>query len=296
MTATAWLAIYCVLILLASLAGGWIPLLVRLTHKWMEVAVSFVAGVMLGVGLLHMLPHAFEARAGVAAAAHAHAHSEHEHAHALIEPLMLWLLAGFMVMFIIERFFCFHHHEAPDSEGSHVHAHEHAHHELVHSRHSLSWTGAAIGLSIHSLIEGVALAASVEAGRGRHDGGSALAALGTFMVIFLHKPFDSLTLGTLMNVGGRSARLRHVVNIAFSLLIPAGAALFYMGLAGGDGNALLVSSALAFSAGTFLCIAMSDLLPELQFHQHDRVKLSAALLAGLGLAWLISALERGLHH
>jgi zinc transporter ZupT len=40
----------------------------------------------------------------------------------------------------------------------------HVHHPL-HSRHHLTWTGAAIGLSIHSLIEGIALAASVEAGR-----------------------------------------------------------------------------------------------------------------------------------
>jgi zinc and cadmium transporter len=41
--------------------------------------------------------------------------------------------------------------------------------------------------------------------------------------------------------------------------------------------------ALAFSAGTFLCIALSDLLPELQFHSHDRLKLSVALLAGVVL-------------
>jgi zinc and cadmium transporter len=54
-----------------------------------------------------------------------------------------------------------------------------------------------------------------------------------------------------------------------------------------------VACALAFSAGTFLCISLSDLLPELQFHQHDRVKLSAALLLGLavahGAAWLETA-------
>ena len=41
--------------------------------------------------------------------------------------------------------------------------------------------------------------------------------------------------------------------------------------------------ALAFSAGTFLCIALSDLLPELQFHSHDRLPLSAALLTGFAL-------------
>jgi zinc and cadmium transporter len=30
------------------------------------------------------------------------------------------------------------------------------------------------------------------------------------------------------------------------------------------------SAALAFSAGTFPCIALSDLLPELSFHSHQR--------------------------
>ena len=36
---------------------------------------------------------------------------------------------------------------------------------------------------------------------------------------------------------------------------------------------------------------MSDLLPELQFHRHDRIKLSMALLAGLLLAYLVGLME-----
>ncbi len=49
--------------------------------------------------------------------------------------------------------------------------------------------------------------------------------------------------------------------------------------------------ALAFSAGTFLCIALSDLLPELQFHSHDRLKLSISLIAGFCLMAGTSILE-----
>jgi zinc and cadmium transporter len=151
-------------------------------------------------------------------------------------------------------------------------------------------------LGVHSLIEGIALAASVEAARHTHHDRAALAAFGTFLVIFLHKPFDSLTLSALMNIGGRSPRQRHLVNAAFSLLVPVGIALFYMGLLRADsGDQTLIAAALAFSAGTFLCIAMSDLLPELQFHQHDRVKLSLALLTGLALAFVISLLESRMH-
>ena len=57
----------------------------------------------------------------------------------------------------------------------------------------------------------------------------------------------------------------------------------------------LTAHALAFSAGTFLCIALSDLLPELQFHTHDRIKLSVALLAGFVLMGSTAAWEDTSH-
>ena len=41
------LAGYCVLIIVASLAGGWLPLAARLTHTRLQVAISFVAGLQL---------------------------------------------------------------------------------------------------------------------------------------------------------------------------------------------------------------------------------------------------------
>jgi zinc and cadmium transporter len=307
MTPVFSLVVYCVLILLASLGGGWIPMLLQLTHKRLELAVSFVAGVMLGVGLLHMLPHALMARLEVRALQSGEPDLHHALAHAVMGPILLWLLAGFLLMFFIERFFCFHHHDAPAAElnavkvagVNHNDEHEHAalsqHHAAHPGRHQLTWTGAAIGLGVHSLIEGVALAASIEIARHAHDDRTALAGLGTFLVIFLHKPFDSLSLGTLMGLAKRSVPARQIVNGAFSLLVPLGVALFYLGATRGEESHDVTSFALAFSAGTFLCIAMSDLLPELQFHQHDRVKLSAALLAGLALAWMLSVLESQVH-
>jgi zinc and cadmium transporter len=44
-----------------------------------------------------------------------------------------------------------------------------------------------------------------------------------------------------------------------------------------------------------LCIACADLLPELQFHSHDRLKLSVALAAGLAVAVLIGQFESSGH-
>jgi len=41
----------------------------------------------------------------------------------------------------------------------------------------------------------------------------------------------------------------------------------------------------------FLCIALADVLPEVQFHRHDKIKLSAAILSGVLLAVLIGIWE-----
>jgi zinc and cadmium transporter len=173
---------------------------------------------------------------------------------------------------------------------------EHEHDCDDHS-HDLSWSGAALGLALHSVLNGVALAAAV----GHDANGSWLAGLGTFLVIFLHKPFDAMTISMLMAHGGWGLSWRHTVNALFSLAIPLGVLLFNFGLMSEAGDPrgaswlLWVAYALAFSAGTFLCISLSDLLPELQFHQHDRVKLSAALLLGLAIAWLAGSMEAAAH-
>jgi zinc and cadmium transporter len=95
-----------------------------------------------------------------------------------------------------------------------------------------------------------------------------------------------------MAAGGWSRSARHWVNGCFALAIPLGILFFHMGA--GHFTAPhhhFLGIVLAFTAGTFVCIAASDLLPELQFHSHDRVKLSAALLLGLLLSALIGRLE-----
>jgi len=114
------------------------------------------------------------------------------------------------------------------------------------------------------------------------------------MVILLHKPFDAMAISTLMAAGGRSRYSCHLVNALFALAIPLGVLLFHFG-AGQFATEQFLGATLAFTAGTFLCLSTSDLLPELQFHTHDRFKLSVALAAGLGLAALIGRFESAGH-
>ncbi len=53
---------------------------------------------------------------------------------------------------------------------------------------------------------------------------------------------------------------------------------------------------LALSAGFFICIALADLLPEVQFHDHDRFKLTTALALGILLAIGIESLPGHSHN
>ena len=280
----SWLlVVYCALVLLASLAGGWLLLAVHLTHTRLQMAVSFVAGLMLGIALFHFLPDA------------------EEQLHSL-DQTVHWLLGGFLAMFFVQRFFHFHHHDLPEGDPEdcceHDHSHEHSHDDHGEHAHTLadksakqlSWIGTALGLTLHSLLDGLALAAAVAAGAQGH---ARLAGLGVALVVILHKPFDAMAVSTLMAASGKSHFSRHVLNGLFALASPIGAALFYLGASHFAANTPLLGYALAFCAGSFLCIASADLLPELQFHSHDRFKLSAALLAGLAVAIIIGQFETG---
>jgi len=215
--------------------------------------------------------------------------SGHEMDHLAINPVMLSAALGFLAMFFLERFASFHQHDVVEECDTHDHDHAHAH---SHGVTPLTWSGAALGLSLHSLLEGVALASSISVASTLHPG-AGLAGLGTFLVILLHKPFDAMTLTTLLRAGKSSARKLHLVNIIFALIVPIGAAIFLLKTGGGDPT--FTAYALAFSAGSFLCIAGSDLLPELHFHSHDRVRLSLALVLGLAIAWGIGNLESMSH-
>jgi zinc and cadmium transporter len=296
MTPEALAALYCVVIVLASLLGGWLPRLFHFSHGRMQMAISFVAGVVLGIGVLHLLPHGFlELREADSARA--------------IDRSVWWLLIGFLTTFFLQRLFHFHTHEAPDAlierehaaadSGAHVHSHgECESHDHTHSAghdHVFTWWGVFFGLTVHSLIDGVTLAAAIQA-EWNHAEGAMLAGFGFFLAVVLHKPFDSLSITSLMVASGWSSGARNVANLIYALVAPTGVLLFFIGLPqAGDSASVLLGATLCFAAGACLCISSSDLLPELQFHSHDRLKLSLALVVGLALAWGIVFVENQGH-
>ena len=157
---------------------------------------------------------------------------------------------------------------------------------------AFEWTTAAFGLAVHSLVGGVALASAVAADFREHHAMGA-AGFGVLLATLVHKPADALTISTLMVRSGSPRWLVHLINLGFGLMIPAGVVLFVAGASAikPSATAGITAAALSFSAGTFLCIALSDLLPELQFHSHDRLKLSLALLSGVGLMGVTAVLS-----
>lgn len=260
----ALLALYCLLALVAALVGGVMPTLVKLTHTRLQLAISFVGGLMLALALLGMLPHALLHLA-------------------CPQQTAAWVLGGFLVMFLLQRFSPFHHHDV--AEGSPLEPCGHPHSLAERSARNLNWLGVALGLSLHSVVDGLAMAAAVAAGSATH---SAWLGLGTALAVILHKPFGALAITTLMVSSRTSRRWQYLVILAFALVTPLGALAFFAGAGHlAHSHPAWVGAALAFCAGTFLCIASADLLPELQFHAHDRVKLSLALLAGVAVALLI---------
>jgi zinc and cadmium transporter len=280
------LLFYSTLVMAASVAGGELPSLLRLTHTRSQILISFVAGFMLGIGLFHLLPHSISETASV-------------------EQSVWWVMTGLLTTFLLVRIFHFHSHaptETSDS-GQHPHDHDHDHDQAQHhphphdhgASHRISWMGMAIGLSLHTLMDGIALAAGIQA-EAVTGNPLSLPGLGIFVAILLHKPLDAMSITSLMAANGWSPRWCRRINCVFALLCPLGAVLFWLGVDLFSAQQVIIGCALAFSAGVFLCISLGDLLPEVQFHSHDQGKLTVALLLGIAFSYGIGALEPAHQH
>lgn len=319
--ASLWLLLaYSGAILLASIVGGWLPTIIHFTHTRIQIVISFVGGLMLGIAIFHLLPHAAV-----------------ELGPARFDEVAWSLMIGLLAMFFLLRAFHFHQHGpsdfAPDQDqknvcgGHHDHADhhhqgaqlhaisltptkspnqatppsatpDHHHHHDAHSNpgSKLRWMGVLVGLGFHTLLDGVAVGAAVQADiSGSED--FALWGFGVFLAVFCHKPLDAISISSLMQAQGQSASTRFLVNLGFALMAPLGILLVVLGVMGiGESGQSWVGWGLGFSAGVFLCIALSDLLPEMEFHSHNRIQLTLALLFGIAAALGVGFLEPAGHH
>ena len=272
---TDWLlALYAVGIFVLSILGGYLPEFVRMTHTRTQVVMAFVAGIILGVAVYHMFPHAVTAISGSGG----------------LETALFWLMLGVLATLLILYFLDFHEHDFSDE---HSRQHEHEGHFPLHLK-PMSWAGLFFGLGVHSLMEGIALSSTL---RINEHSASGIAGIGVFLAIALHKPLDALSIVSVMEKSGMSVRARRLANLGFAFMCPTILFLAYFGPSYfGPSEANVMGRALAFATGTFLTISLSDLLPEIHFHKHDRWKIASSFLVGVVIAYALHWVEpSGLH-
>jgi len=270
MSSPAWLLTYSVGILLFSLLGGFLPLVWRPSHTRLQLYLSISAGVMLGAAFFHLMPDAME----------------------MAGPLFGWWISlGVVGLFCIERFLAPHTHEPP-VPGEIDHAHSHT------TAPSVAGWMAVLGLTIHTFMNGVGLAGAVQFDVDAHtDRHPLLPGVALFLAIILHKPADALAITTMLGRKGVKTWKLGLVQLGFATMVPIGIVAFYItrGTIAKNLENQIIGFALAFSSGAFILIALSDLLPEVQFHRHNRVSLFLALLFGIVLMGCIALLEEHKH-
>lgn len=205
---------------LVILFSGALPLTWKLEGRFFDVFLSFGAGALLSAAFLHMIPSAIPA---------------------LGESTGFYLLCGYMVMTVIERFTMAH----PCGE------------EACPS-HRIGIV-ALFGLSVHSVIAGMAL------GVGLSGAVELTTSLALLAAILVHKVPETLALMSLLAISGFTGTRGLGMLLVFAFMGPSG---ILLGAMIGGHNATFLSAALAVSAGTFLYIASSDLLP----HLHKKMK------------------------
>ena len=165
---------------LASLTGMLAFVLGRRLEKAVPYLVSCAVGAMISAAATHLLPEAME----------------------LLPPARVgyWLLAGFLLSFLIERglWLLFHNEAEHDCPGGEQHFHHHGKHSFGHSLA----VNILIGGGIHSFIDGIAVAAAFAAS---HSAGVA-----TTIAVLVHEvPHHITDVGVLMysGISGKKAVL-----------------------------------------------------------------------------------------
>jgi zinc and cadmium transporter len=232
----ATLSIYLPTVIFVSLIGSFLPLLSELSQRALALLLSFSAGVLLGAVFFHLLPEVGETLG-----------------HDVGWPILL----GFLLIFIMERFVF-------------VHACE----ERECDIHQMG-IPAFLGISLHSLLDGIALGA-----------GLMLPHLGpvVLLAVIIHKMPDSISISTILLAVGWNRRKVALLSLLFSLTTPLGALLAYFFFRSLSEENIAV--AIGISAGTFLAIATADILPQVHRIEARNPITLMFLVLGLAVSWL----------
>ncbi len=231
-----WL--YFLLLFLLTAIGGAIPLFLKeFKASWMTLMLAFSGSFLFGITMLHLMPETF---------------------HDLGEKSGLYILLGFFLQLLLQRF-------SHGVEHGHIHeTHSHAHAILP----------IFVGLSIHAFMEGIPL------GFNYH---SHVTLPSIFVGVAAHKLPEAITLCSLLMLSGTKIN-KWLILVLFALVSPvSGMLAMYYGQKFHFISTLLVYI-IPVVIGSFLHISTTVLYESgTQHHQLSRQKVIAVLL-GLGFA------------
>jgi zinc transporter ZupT len=223
-----------------ALAGGALGALLARTHKRLCAFISLGAGTLLGVAVFGIAPECWEALRGW--------------------QFLLAAGSGYLLFAVITKYIF---HVCPACSASHFD--EHTTHRLAEFALAMM-----IALSIHCLVDGLALAAG-------HEESKALDLSITF-AICVHKFPEGLALGALLLGGGfgRGKMLRLVAAVEFMTILGGWLGWFVLR----DVPRIWLALTLAHAGGGFFYLATHAVLGEI-LKQHKTLVL-ANLAAGFG--------------
>jgi zinc and cadmium transporter len=111
-----------------------------------------------------------------------------------------------------------------------------------------------------------------------------------FLAILAHKIPNAFSLSAILLSEGYGRGKAVAMNAAFALMVPVGAGIYVL-LRESIPVARFGPLALAASAGTFLHLSLSDILPDLHRRGASRWRLSAAMVGGIAIMGALSLLR-----
>jgi len=265
------------LTLILALIGGLFPIFSKIKEnpETLRRITGIASGILLASALLVVVPEGFEL------ATEEHDEAEHEeeveHEEEGVGNLLIGgaVLAGFLMMLILEGSGIGH----AVHEEHHDHHDEHGH-EHVHHRNS-PWI-IVLGLSLHSAADGLAIGS---AAAGTSEAVTALVAL----AVLIHKVPAAFSLGvfSMHEREDRHDTIRDIV--MFSLATPVMILVSFYTLQGMDEH--LIALAMLFAAGTFLYVATVDTLPDIHNPETGRQALQNVLIGVVAMVLVLYGVE-----
>ncbi len=259
------------LTLILALLGGLPPILSKIkdNQETLRRITGIASGILLASALLVVIPEGFELATGE--------HEESGEEEEGVGNLLIGgaVLAGFLMMLILEGSGIGH----AVHEEHHDHRDEHGH-EHVHHRNS-PWI-IVLGLSLHSAADGLAIGS---AAAGSTEAVTALVAL----AVLIHKVPAAFSLGvfSMHERENRNDSVRDIV--MFSLATPVMILVSFYTLQGMDEH--LIALVMLFAAGTFLYVATVDTLPDIHNPETGRAALRNVLIGVVAIILVLYGAE-----